>query len=220
MATGKKNGQCVLCGETRTVTREHVPPKNLFLAPRPTNTITVPVCEPCNHGYHLDDEYFRVYVATGAQPGTRHARLWNEKVVGSSFARGEGLRGRLNDDHATVVHHHQHIEPLQTFDDQVVAEELLPLVQPFDATRINAVVGKIVRCLHFSLSGAPLSPAVRLDIDISPLADADLQALFEKSSGQVGNHREFIYRCEQINSVEWRWLLAFYGQHTFAVHAS
>src|SRR5262245_50842295 len=121
MAKQKKMGQCALCGGgTLPVTREHVPPKNLFLAPRPRNTITVPVCKLCNHGYHLDDEYFRVYVAAGAEPGTRQWRLWKQKVVGSSFVRGGGLKGRLNDDHATVVHHHHHVEPMRTFDDQIV----------------------------------------------------------------------------------------------------
>ena len=191
MAKQRKIGQCALCAKTRPVTREHIPPKNLFLTPRPTNSITVPVCELCNHSYHLDDEYFRVYVAAGAEPGTRLWRLWKEKVVGSSFARGEGLKGRLNDDHATILDQHQHVERLQTFDGQDVADELLPVVQPFDATRINAVVEKIVRCLHFFLSGTPLSPSARLDVDISPLSATDLRALFEKRTGYVGNYNEF-----------------------------
>jgi hypothetical protein len=217
MPKRRKIGQCALCGDTRPATREHVPPKNLFLAPRPTNTITVPVCEPCNHGYHLDDEYFRVYVAAGAESGTRQWRLWKEKVVGSSFARGEGLKGRLNDDHAIIVHYHQHVEPLQTFDDHVIGDGLLPLVQPFDAARINAVVEKIVRCLHFFLSGTPLSRSARFDVDTSPLTDAELHALFEKRTGYVGDHKEFIYRRDQVNTVRWHWLLAFYVQHTFAV---
>jgi len=70
-----KVGRCALCGETRPVTREHVPPKGLFLPPRPRNTITVPVCGPCNHGYHLDDEYFRTFVAALAEPKTTLWRL-------------------------------------------------------------------------------------------------------------------------------------------------
>ena len=93
------------------------------------------MCERCNYGYHLDDEYFRVYVASGAEPGTRQRRLWKEKVVGSSFARGEGLKGRLNDDRRLVVQHHQNVEPLRTFEDQVVNERLLPQIHAFDALR-------------------------------------------------------------------------------------
>jgi hypothetical protein len=218
MARRKKIGQCVLCGKTLRVTREHVPPKNLFLAPRPTNTITVPVCGPCNHGYHRDDEYFRLYVASGAEPGTRQSRLWNEKVVGSSFVRGGGLKGRLNDDCATVVRHHRTVEPLRTFADDVVVDDFLPQILPLDASRINAVIGKIVRCLHFSLDKTPLLSSTRIEVDVSPLEDADLHALFMPRTGHVGDHDEFIFRREQITSTSWRWLLAFYVQHIFAVH--
>lgn len=218
MVKRKRTGQCALCGETHPVTREHVPPKNLFLAPRPTNTITVPVCEPCNHGYHFDDEYFRIYVASGAEPGTRQSRLWNEKVVGSSFVRGGGLKGRLNDDHTAVVHHHRTVEPLRTLDGEVVDEKLLPQLQPLDESRINAVIEKIVRCLHFFVEGLPLPRSAKLAVDSSPLEDADLHALFHQRTGHVGVHDEFIFRRGQSEAAAWRWLLAFYVHHTFAVH--
>jgi hypothetical protein len=217
MAKAKKIGQCALCAEMSSVTREHVPPKNLFLAPRPPNTITVPVCEPCNHRYHLDDEYFRVYVAAGAKPGTRHWRLWKEKVVGSSFARGDGLRGRLNNDHGHVLEHHK-TQPLLTFENEVVPDELLPLAQPFKASRINAVVEKIIRCLHFSRTGAPLPLAATVDVSVAPLCEPDLRLLHEQRTGSVGHHDEFVFRCEPRDRDGSRWLLMFYGYHTFDVH--
>jgi len=78
-------------------------------------------------------------------------RLWKEKVVGSSFVRGGGLKGRLNDDQDKVFRHHITVEPLRTIDDKVLGDEWLSLVLPFSASRIIAVVGKIVRCLHFSI---------------------------------------------------------------------
>lgn len=215
----RKTEQCALCGETRPVTREHVPPKNLFLAPRPRNTITVPVCEPCNHNYHLDDEYFRVYVAAGAHPGTRHWRLWKEKVVGSSFARGGGLKARLNDDRAFLQEHHKR-EPLRTFDDEVVADEWVPFAQPFNASRIKAVVEKIVRCLHFYRIGTTLSPATRLTVDVIPLTTADEQNLYDRRTGCVGHNDEFVFRDEALGGAASRWRLGFYRQHTFTVHVN
>lgn len=212
-------GECALCGEFHPVTREHVPPRNLFLAPRPRNTITVPVCEGCNHCYHLDDEYFRVYVAAGAEPGTRLWRLWKEKVVGSSFSRSGGLKGRLNDDRALLQKHHKR-EPLRTFDDEVVADELVPFAQPFDASRINAVVEKIVRCLHFSRSGTPLLSRARLTVDVAPLTSADERNLYDRRTGCVGHNDEFVYRHEALNDVASRWLLGFYRLHAFTVHVN
>lgn len=217
MAKQEKVGVCALCGETLQVTREHVPPKNLYLPPRPRNTITVPVCEPCNHGYHLDDEYFRVYVATGSKPGTRLWRLWKEKVVGSSFQRGGGLKGRLNDDQDKVVRHHLTVEPLRTFDNKVLGNECLPSVLSFTASRIEAVVEKIVRCLHFSLCGTPLSKHARLEVDISPLSPAESQLLFDQRTGEVGEFEEFVFRREETSHGTSRWLMAFYGLHTFTV---
>ncbi|MGD0238272.1 MAG: hypothetical protein ABSC55_27530 [Syntrophorhabdales bacterium] len=208
---------CALCGKIGQVTREHVPPKNLYLPPRPRNTITVPVCEPCNHGYHLDDEHFRVYVAIGAKPGTRLWRLWKEKVVGSSFLRGGGLKGRLNDDQEKVVRHHLTVEPLRTLDNKTLGDEWLPLVQPFSASRINAVVEKIVRCLHFSLYGTPLSKLARLDVDTTPLTPSDLQLLYGQRTGEVGDFDEFVFRREDTGHNSSRWLMAFYGLHTFTV---
>ena len=216
-AKQKKVGVCALCGKTLQVTREHVPPKNLYLPPRPENTITVPVCEPCNHGYHLDDEYFRVYVAAGAKPNTRLWRLWKEKVVGSSFVRGGGLKGRLNDDQDKVIRHHLTVEPLRTFDDKTLGNEWLPLVQPFSASRINAVVKKIVRCLHFSLFATPLSKHARLEVDTRPLTPADLRLLFSQRTGAVGDFEEFVFRRESTGDSSYRWLMAFYELHMFTV---
>lgn len=217
--TLKKVGRCALCGEDRSITREHVPPKNLFLSPRPRNTITVPVCERCNHSYHLDDEYFRVYVAAGAEPGTRLERLWREKVVGSSFLRSGGLKGRLNDDRALLHEHHKR-EPLQTFEGEVLADEWAPFAQPFNASRIRAVVEKIVRCLHFSHAGSPLSPDIHLAVDVTPLSPADEQTLYDHRTGCVGHNDEFVFRHEALGKGASRWLLGFYRHHTFIVQAN
>lgn len=198
------------------VTREHVPPKNLFLAPRPRNTITVPVCGECNHVYHLDDEYFRVYVAAGAEPGTRLWRLWQEKVVGSSFVRGGGLKGRLNDDRARLHEHHKE-EPLRTFDGEALADEWVPLTQAFAASRISGVVEKIVRCLHFASTGTPLLREAQLTVDVTPFSIDEEHSLYHDRSGCVGHHDEFVFRCEPGAGGKTRWLLGFYRNRTFAV---
>lgn len=212
----KKILTCVLCGERRVATREHVPPKNLFIAPRPKNTITVSVCEECNHSYHLDDEYFRIYVCAGAQPGTPLARLWDEKVVGSSFLRGKGLKSRLNNDRARLQEHHMQ-EPLRTFEDEVLANELVSLAQPFSASRINAVVEKIVRCLYFLHYEATISAETLIVVDTTPLTNADERLLYEHRTGCVGHHDEFVYHHETTSAASPRWLLSFYHRCTFTV---
>jgi hypothetical protein len=52
-------GRCIYCGQEGRVTDDHIPPKCLFLKPRPSSLITVPSCGDCNGGASNDDEYFK-----------------------------------------------------------------------------------------------------------------------------------------------------------------
>jgi hypothetical protein len=58
MAKNRKNGACVYCGKVGEISNDHIPPKNLFSPPRPSNLITVPSCKECNQQASKDDEYF------------------------------------------------------------------------------------------------------------------------------------------------------------------
>ena len=49
---------CAICGIREATTRDHVPPKGIFLKPRPTNLITVPACVICNnHSSYVDQQF-------------------------------------------------------------------------------------------------------------------------------------------------------------------
>jgi hypothetical protein len=58
-------GSCAYCGSHEQLTKDHVPPANLFGRPRPSNLITVPCCLPCNRHLAKDDEYFRIVITAG-----------------------------------------------------------------------------------------------------------------------------------------------------------
>ena len=58
----KSRNECVYCGSQRQLTRDHIPPKNLFPKPLPSNLVTLPCCRGCNAGASKDDEYFRFLV--------------------------------------------------------------------------------------------------------------------------------------------------------------
>jgi hypothetical protein len=51
---------CIYCGEAAPRTKDHIPPKNLYDKPYPSNLLTVPACRKCNGAFSKDDEYFRV----------------------------------------------------------------------------------------------------------------------------------------------------------------
>ena len=65
---GRRMGECVYCGKYRPLSRDHIPPANLFSAPRPGDLITVPSCDACNNAASKDDEYFRLAVTAGINP--------------------------------------------------------------------------------------------------------------------------------------------------------
>jgi hypothetical protein len=50
---------CVYCARRPGKTKDHVPPKCLFLRPRPSNLVSVPCCEKCRRAQSADDEYFK-----------------------------------------------------------------------------------------------------------------------------------------------------------------
>jgi hypothetical protein len=84
---------CVYCGRLGA-TAEHVFPRNLFLAPRPSNLITVPACAPCNQAFSKDDEYFLVVIGSVSYSSSVGKRVWKEKVL-PTLNRTRALKGSL-----------------------------------------------------------------------------------------------------------------------------
>ena len=83
---------CYLCGSTENLTKDHIPPKNLFPSPRPTDLITVWCCKKCNEKFSLIDESFRVFTSSVYNRSKSGERIWNEKVMNSSFKRSPKLK--------------------------------------------------------------------------------------------------------------------------------
>ena len=80
---GKKASQTV----EGALTREHLPPRNLFRKPRP-RLFTVPCCLACNNQAHNDDEYFRLAVSAGYNTNETGKEIWNEKVKARTLKAG------------------------------------------------------------------------------------------------------------------------------------
>lgn len=88
----KKLGECIYCGRIDNLTKDHIPPKNLFAKPRPNNLITVPSCDSCNRSFRLDDDYFWMIMHTRMETGG-HAELTKTKAkFVASLNRRESAR--------------------------------------------------------------------------------------------------------------------------------
>lgn len=83
---------CYICGSTESLTKDHIPPKNLFPSPVPTNLVTVSCCKKCNGEYTLIDESFRVFVSSTLNRSKAGLWIWDNKVMSSSFRRSPKLK--------------------------------------------------------------------------------------------------------------------------------
>jgi hypothetical protein len=79
--------QCYLCGGEGNITRDHIPPKGLFAEPRPSNLITVPCCEKCNHDNHKRDEQFRIFASIPFNRNIIGTDIWEKKVLPRTIKR-------------------------------------------------------------------------------------------------------------------------------------
>lgn len=83
---------CYLCNSTENLTKDHIPPKNLFPSPKPTNLITIWCCKKCNGKFSLIDESFRVFTSSVINRSKSGEWIWNNKVMDSSFKRSPKLK--------------------------------------------------------------------------------------------------------------------------------
>jgi hypothetical protein len=74
--------KCVYCGQRADKTKDHVPPKSLFLEPLPKQLITVPACSACNGGFSDLDNAFKEWLgfSLGVSNDARN-RYWNKKLL-------------------------------------------------------------------------------------------------------------------------------------------
>jgi len=202
--------QCTYCGRTGELTRDHIPPKNLFPKPRPSNLITVPCCETCNASFSRDDEHFRTIVActeeTAQHPEAQ--KLWEQRILSQLHRTGgsaphELIKQSFGSDATNVTEFQIHEAEV----------------------RIAGVLVRIVKGLHFFEMGVslPISCEVRFSLDTN-LVDvggpAGAISVFDAARGSRGRDigdGVFSYRM-----AEWLgkpggtiWLLVFFKSLAF-----
>ena len=88
--------KCYLCESETDLTKDHVPPKNLFRKPLPSNLITVPCCKRCNGSFSKMEEQLRILVSAGINRSADGEWIWKNKVVESSFRRSPALKSHVS----------------------------------------------------------------------------------------------------------------------------
>jgi hypothetical protein len=162
MIPEEQSAVCVYC-QGKATTVDHIPPKNLFPRPMPSNLITVPACKDCNGGASQDDEYFRSQIIMKREVGGHRAA----KDVAPTFFRSLTKPRKARFARAIV----DNIRQVDEFTPGGVylgsGAGYLP-----NHDRLIAVVQRIAIGLYFHEFGQPMPRAFEMDIhgfcDIRP----------------------------------------------------
>lgn len=199
---------CAICGEQEATTRDHVPPKSIFPAPRPGNLTTVPACAGCNHGASDLDDLFKVYLSMQATSNSDlAARLFREKTV-RTLERNQRLLQKLQQESTEV----------DVATDEGRIETRTGYL--WDSVAHDSVIDRTIRGLYWHHSGVPLP-------NDTSLAVQWLRAVPEEVLSNISLFNEVVLGDDQvvykyiIYAEDPRyslWLFEFYGAHWAGGH--
>jgi hypothetical protein len=217
----KKNkiGICSICGEEEELTREHIPPKGIFLnrgqktqsQSFPAKSVTIiPNLMMNTSGFGLQREPIQI------QNWQLYGRI---RLLDRVLREVRHFLKRIQDDHKSLLEHHARI-PLKTYENEIVPDELLSRCYKVDAERIKRVACKIVKGLYFHHFSEPLPYNVELTVLNEPI-HLDIRVnIIKARKGMVGGEEgEFIYwfKFDDIEPYFSRWVLFFYLQNYLKV---
>lgn len=190
----KKKNQCIFCGDTAD-SREHVFAKCFFDKPYPSNMLTVPTCESCNHSFSLDEQYLFYFIDFLNSVEENEGNSIRE-LAERTYEHNKSLEDRM-------------------FNSIKVDNNEEPYFK-FEVERINKVVLKIARCLFYFHDGiiidkdklrckwaikSQLSTVQKKAIEKVPfivLQEGNVKYYYQKDRKEVGFCiEEFFYACVQ-----------------------
>lgn len=207
---------CAYCGSHDNLNRDHVPPKNLFLKPRPTNIITVPACRACHSDTSEDDEYFRLKLClrSDASEHPQAKAIWDSIFRSLNRKEAKGLRSSFISDIRRIQ--------LRTQTGLYIGRTL---AYDVDMNRICRVVERTVRGLYFAESCNPLgiSNEVRIstyeEIPSNKLGELNqtiLISLAAVDSEIIGdNVFSYCFHIANENPIYSVWGMSFYAKVLF-----
>jgi hypothetical protein len=217
---GRTVGVCTYCGETKWVSADHVPPKNLFPKPYPTDMWTVPACDDCNQGFSKDDDYFRVMLTTAARAKGQPAR---DKIIPTVV---RGLHREEARPYLQSLYHNSSILPRFSPSGLYLGQQ--PAIS-FDGARIGRTASRIVKGLFFRVKGYrlpddhtvkvthfsqfPQAFSVRPEIELA--LRQFIAAIDAEPAHRLGDSFAFKWLPWPNGPDHSWWLLYFYGQMEF-----
>lgn len=210
MNTNNKETLCAICGENVATTTDHIPPKNLFVKPRPA-LITVPACFDCNNKASGLDEELMIYISL--QLGHEHERtkkLWKSKALKSILRNQRFQRELLGNMKKVWV----------TTEAGIMVEKRTAFLAK--KAVYDGVFGRIVKGLYYHHYKAILGSDI--SIDLSPLrylTKETYEITKDLPQNAIGGNA-FVYKYARTeeNPKETLWIFQFYEQHWVMVNTA
>jgi hypothetical protein len=207
---------CIYCGSMENPTDDHIPPKSLFPKPRPDNLITVPSCESCNKGFHLDDDYLQMLMQIGTKTAEHSELLKTKKTFIRGIHRKESAGFR------------QSIMKNTSWSEVYTANGIYlgnALEHNVDWSRVERVIGRIIKGFFYKTKGIVLPSNFILQVQAIPdpknkeekeLIKYLLKPFAMQEETILGNNI-FSYRFIFDEKIDYQtaWLLCFYENFFF-----
>lgn len=194
---------CTICGLHTALNREHVPPQNIFLKPKPNNLVTVPACDICNNDTSGLDEEFRTYLSLRIGVNKQESLDFWTKAALPTIHSNNRLRKQILET----------LGETQVFSEAGIYLGTAPEVK-WEAAKHNQIIEKTVRGLYWEHYNDILGDKVNLEITwLQSLPEKAKNMLSQLHVKRIGNAFVYAYRRTDDDYSSSIWLLEFYGTH-------
>lgn len=216
MSKPRKKGICVYCGSSGPITHDHIPPKSLFMNPRP-KLITVYACQKCHKYTAKDDEYFRAVLSLKNTANTKDA----------AAARDSFIRSMQRYDHSKF--RKSFLSGVRSMNIMTPAGLHIGkrIVYEVDLARLGRVMSRIIKGLYYchfykrlpsevSVSSWTIDGLNDLDDDGRDTLYKIIAPLSNAKDNLIGDGNTFCYRYITADREYCSaWLLTVYGSTIF-----
>ena len=173
----RDGGVCAICGASGKVTLEHVPPKSLFVKPRP-EPLLIYTCAECNSGSSTEDEELKALIGATASMASPKGKDLKPSFVKTIKHNQKLLR--------KIVYSRKGAD----YTDPNTGEEMIKMA--WNMKVLHKLYIKMARCLYFYTYKEILPVGVTHDTPIHKATDELDNALLPfMEVGSVGNEKEF-----------------------------
>lgn len=192
---------CAICGDQTECTRDHIPPRSIFLPPRPDNLVTVPACRDCNNGSSKYDERFKMYLAMHvAMHSKKGERLF--KTALRTFNHNKKLKKKI-------------LKSLKPIDFKTPAGIFMGkgAAVPWDNEAHDKIIERTVRGLYYHHYGEILGDRIDIDIHWHHSLPQEFNEFIMNKNWMGEDEFIYIHSNTADSPLSSIWIFQFYNSH-------